>query len=117
VDGHPPGHPAIPPFTHVSPPTRLRANDIATQEAIHRLRNYVPPPTAYDTVPLSRRAAVLLLLYADPQGDLRIVITIRAKTLRSCRYLPKRKTKTKKKKDQPCFQVCAADAARHAPLG
>ncbi|CAL5866152.1 uncharacterized protein PFLUO_LOCUS359 [Penicillium psychrofluorescens] len=55
----------------------------AAQEAIHRLRNYVPPPTAYDTVPLTRRAAVLLLLYADSQGDLRIVITIRAKTLRS----------------------------------
>ncbi|KAJ5624236.1 hypothetical protein N7510_000545 [Penicillium lagena] len=55
----------------------------AAQEAIHRLRNYVPPPTAYDTVPLTRRAAVLLLLYADSQGDLRIVITMRAKTLRS----------------------------------
>ncbi|KAJ5161188.1 hypothetical protein N7492_006580 [Penicillium capsulatum] len=49
--------------------------------AIERLRNYVPPPTAYGDVPLTRRAAVLLLLYADPHGDLRIVITIRAKTL------------------------------------
>jgi hypothetical protein len=88
------------PLSPISPPTRLRANDIAAQEAIHRLRNYVPPPTAYDTVPLSRRAAVLLLLYADPQGDLRIVITIRAKTLRSCRYLPKQN----KKKASPVFR-------------
>lgn len=27
---------------------------------------------------------MLLLLYADPNGDLRVVITIRAKTLSSC---------------------------------
>ena len=38
------------------------------QEAIERLRNYVPPPTAYGDLPLSRRAAVLLLLYADSKG-------------------------------------------------
>ncbi|OQE29808.1 hypothetical protein PENSTE_c002G05906 [Penicillium steckii] len=50
-------------------------------EAINRLRSYVPPPTAYNEVPLSRRAAVLILLYADPNGELRVVITIRAKTL------------------------------------
>lgn len=56
------------------------------QEAIRRLRNYVPPPTAYEQVPLIRRAAVLLLLYADRNGNLRIVITMRAKTLRSCTY-------------------------------
>ncbi|KAJ5692595.1 hypothetical protein N7462_002018 [Penicillium macrosclerotiorum] len=55
----------------------------ASQEAIERLRNYTPPPTAYGNVPLNRRAAVLILLYADPQGDLRVVITIRAKTLSS----------------------------------
>ncbi|KAJ5114937.1 NUDIX domain protein [Penicillium alfredii] len=55
----------------------------ASQEAINRLRAYVPPPTAYDSVPLIRRAAVLLLLYADRQGELRVVITIRAKTLSS----------------------------------
>ncbi|KAJ5718246.1 hypothetical protein N7488_003892 [Penicillium malachiteum] len=53
------------------------------KEAINRLRAYVPPPTAYNDVPLSRRASVLLLLYADQKGDLRIVITIRAKTLSS----------------------------------
>ncbi|KAJ5111383.1 hypothetical protein N7532_001918 [Penicillium argentinense] len=55
----------------------------ASLEAIHRLRTYVPPPTAYGDVPLSRRAAVLILLYADPHGELRVVITIRAKTLSS----------------------------------
>ncbi|KAJ5712730.1 hypothetical protein N7493_009198, partial [Penicillium malachiteum] len=55
-------------------------------EAINRFRNYVPPPTAYNDIPLSRRAAVLLLLYADQKGDLRIVITIRAKTLSSCMH-------------------------------
>ncbi|KAJ5917820.1 hypothetical protein N7454_010195 [Penicillium verhagenii] len=53
----------------------------ASLEAIHRLRNYVPPPTEYEGVPVTRRAAVLLLLYADAKGDLRVVITIRAKTL------------------------------------
>ncbi|KAJ5335300.1 hypothetical protein N7541_005126 [Penicillium brevicompactum] len=55
----------------------------ASQEAITRLRNYIPPPTTYDSVPLSRRAAVLILLYADAKGDLRVVVTIRAKTLSS----------------------------------
>ncbi|KAJ6114561.1 hypothetical protein N7486_000339 [Penicillium sp. IBT 16267x] len=58
----------------------------ASLEAIHRLRNYVPPPTAYEDVPVTRRAAVLLLLYADAKGDLRVVITMRAKTLSS--WLP-----------------------------
>ncbi|CRG88333.1 Peroxisomal coenzyme A diphosphatase 1, peroxisomal [Talaromyces islandicus] len=53
------------------------------EKAIARLRAYVPPPTSYDSVPLSRRAAVLLLLYADPNGDLKVVLTIRAKTLSS----------------------------------
>ncbi|KAJ5965408.1 hypothetical protein N7481_012122 [Penicillium waksmanii] len=52
-------------------------------EAINRLRTYVPPPTAYGDVPLNRRAAVLILLYADPNGELRVVITIRSKTLSS----------------------------------
>ncbi|KAJ5816741.1 hypothetical protein N7447_008974 [Penicillium robsamsonii] len=54
-----------------------------SQEAISRLRNYVPPPTTYDLVPLSRRAAVLILLFADAKGDLKVVVTIRAKTLSS----------------------------------
>ncbi|KAJ5766547.1 uncharacterized protein N7511_004163 [Penicillium nucicola] len=55
----------------------------ASEAAIARLRSYVPPPTAYSSVPLSRRAAVLILLYADAKGDLKVVVTIRAKTLRS----------------------------------
>jgi hypothetical protein len=54
------------------------------QAAIDRLRKYVPPPTQYDTLPLSRRAAVLILLFADAKGDLRVVVTMRAKTLSSC---------------------------------
>ncbi|KAJ5555629.1 hypothetical protein N7535_008063 [Penicillium sp. DV-2018c] len=55
----------------------------ASQAAVARLRNYVPPPTQYETVPLSRRAAVLILLFADAKGDLRVVVTMRAKTLSS----------------------------------
>ncbi|KAH8694123.1 NUDIX domain-containing protein [Talaromyces proteolyticus] len=55
----------------------------ASAEAIARLRAYVPPPTSYDSLPLSRRAAVLLLLYADQNGDLKVVLTIRATTLSS----------------------------------
>ncbi|KAL4782056.1 NUDIX domain protein [Aspergillus varians] len=54
-----------------------------SQNAINRLRAFKPPPTNYDLVPLSRRAAVLVLLYADARGDLRVVLTIRASTLSS----------------------------------
>ncbi|RDL36855.1 uncharacterized protein BP5553_06207 [Venustampulla echinocandica] len=52
--------------------------------AIARLRAYKPPPFAvWDRLPLSRRAAVLILLFADRRGDLRVVITMRATTLRN----------------------------------
>jgi 8-oxo-dGTP pyrophosphatase MutT (NUDIX family) len=34
-------------------------------------------------MPLSRKAAVLILLFADPSGELRVVITMRASTLSS----------------------------------
>ncbi|KAF2674043.1 hypothetical protein BT63DRAFT_361155, partial [Microthyrium microscopicum] len=51
--------------------------------AISRLRSYTPPSTNYFSLPLTRRAAVLILLYADRQGDLRVVLTMRAKTLSS----------------------------------
>ena len=34
-------------------------------------------------MPLSRRAAVLILLFADRRGDLRVVLTMRASTLKS----------------------------------
>lgn len=52
--------------------------------ALARLRAYTPPPfSAWSRLPVSRRAAVLLLLFADRRGDLRIVLTVRAATLRS----------------------------------
>ncbi|GAB0132849.1 hypothetical protein EsDP_00001273 [Epichloe bromicola] len=52
--------------------------------ALNRLRAYKPPPfPLWDTLPARKRAAVLLLLYADRWGDLRVVITIRAASLRS----------------------------------
>ncbi|KAH8657620.1 NUDIX hydrolase domain-like protein [Tricladium varicosporioides] len=52
--------------------------------AIARLRTYKPPPfSVWDRLPLSRRAAVLILLFADRRGDLRVVITMRASTLRN----------------------------------
>ena len=41
------------------------------------------PPSCYATLPLCRRAAVLILLFADPRGDLRVVLTLRASTLKS----------------------------------
>ena len=55
-----------------------------TKAAIARLRAFKPPPfPLWDRLPVSRRAAVLMLLYADRRGDLRVVITMRAATLRS----------------------------------
>ena len=57
---------------------------IRTKAAITRLRAYKPPPfPLWDRLPVSRRAAVLMLLYADRKGDLRVVITMRAASLRS----------------------------------
>ncbi len=55
-----------------------------TKAAIARLRAYKPPPfSTWDRLPLSRRAAVLILLFADRRGDLRVVLTMRAATLRN----------------------------------
>lgn len=55
-----------------------------SKAAIARLRSYRPPPfPLWDTLPVSRRAAVLILLYADRRGDLRVVLTMRAASLRS----------------------------------
>ena len=52
--------------------------------AIARLRAYRPPPfPTWDSLHVSRRAAVLVLLFADRRGDLRVVITMRAASLRS----------------------------------
>ncbi|MCJ1361349.1 hypothetical protein MMC16_000447 [Acarospora aff. strigata] len=50
----------------------------ASAQALARLRAYVPPPSTYSSLPLSRRAAVLILLFADRRGDLRVVLTMRA---------------------------------------
>ncbi|XDG07179.1 hypothetical protein ABKA04_006794 [Annulohypoxylon sp. FPYF3050] len=52
--------------------------------ALARLRAYKPPPfPVWDRLPVSRRAAVLILLFADRRGDLRVVITMRAASLRN----------------------------------
>lgn len=53
------------------------------QNAIERLRTYQAPPTVWPSMPLPRKAAVLILLFADPAGELRVVITMRASTLSS----------------------------------
>ncbi|KUI60010.1 Peroxisomal coenzyme A diphosphatase 1, peroxisomal [Cytospora mali] len=56
----------------------------SSKAAIARLRAYKPPPfPLWDKLPVSRRAAVLILLYADRKGDLRVVLTMRAASLRS----------------------------------
>ncbi|KAG0636479.1 NUDIX hydrolase domain-like protein [Tuber brumale] len=52
-------------------------------KALERLRAYVPPPTIYSSLSMRRRAAVLLLLFADRGGDLRIVLTVRSASLRT----------------------------------
>ncbi|RMY08856.1 hypothetical protein D0867_08903 [Hortaea werneckii] len=51
--------------------------------AIANLRAFKPPPTNYYKCPLTRRAAVLILLFADRAGDLRVVLTIRSSTLKN----------------------------------
>ncbi|KIV84682.1 hypothetical protein PV11_00451 [Exophiala sideris] len=51
--------------------------------AIERLKAYKPPPTVWPSMPLSRKAAVLIVLFADTNGELRVVITMRASTLSS----------------------------------
>ncbi|KAL6403539.1 peroxisomal coenzyme a diphosphatase peroxisomal [Ilyonectria robusta] len=55
-----------------------------SQAAIARFRTYKPPAfPLWDRLPVRKRAAVLILLYADRRGDLRVVITMRAASLRS----------------------------------
>lgn len=55
-----------------------------SKAAIARLRAYKPPPfPTWDRLPVSRRAAVLVVLFADRKGDLRVVITMRATSLRN----------------------------------
>ncbi|KAJ0107904.1 hypothetical protein J7T55_007116 [Diaporthe amygdali] len=75
-----------PPAVQADPtsPAMNRIVVTRTKAAIARLRAYKPPPfPLWDKLPLSRRAAVLILLYADRQGDLRVVLTMRAASLRS----------------------------------
>ncbi|KAI5847143.1 NUDIX hydrolase domain-like protein [Morchella snyderi] len=56
----------------------------ASVQAIANLRNYAAPLTnIYSALPLTRRAAVLLLLFADRRGDLRVVLTVRSAKLKS----------------------------------
>ncbi|KAG9525269.1 hypothetical protein KCU93_g5997, partial [Aureobasidium melanogenum] len=55
----------------------------ASAAALARLRAFKPPPSQYTKLPLSRRAAVLILLFADRRGDLRVILTIRSAKLRN----------------------------------
>ena len=55
----------------------------STQKAIANLRAFAAPTTNYYKCPLTRRAAVLILLFADRRGDLRVVLTIRSAGLKS----------------------------------
>ncbi|KAL5614725.1 hypothetical protein BROUX41_004820 [Berkeleyomyces rouxiae] len=52
--------------------------------AVARLRQYNPPAfPLWNQLPASRRAAVLILLYPDRMGDLRVVLTMRASGMRN----------------------------------
>ncbi|TVY15006.1 Peroxisomal coenzyme A diphosphatase 1 [Lachnellula arida] len=65
-------------------PSSMATLTPASMAAIARLRAYKPPPfSTWDRLPLSRRAAVLVLLFADRRGDLRVVLTMRAANLRN----------------------------------
>ncbi|KAI5798865.1 NUDIX hydrolase domain-like protein [Geopyxis carbonaria] len=56
----------------------------ASAQALDRLRAYSPPsPSIYYSLPLTRRAAVLILLFADRRGDLNVVLTVRSAQLRT----------------------------------
>jgi len=56
----------------------------ASSQALARLRAYVPPsPSVYHSLPVTRRAAVLVLLFADRRGDLQVVLTLRSSKLRT----------------------------------
>ncbi|KAF2270685.1 hypothetical protein CC78DRAFT_557383 [Lojkania enalia] len=55
----------------------------SSAQALSRLRTYAPPPTQWYNCPVTRRAAVLILLFPDRYGELKVVLTMRANTLRS----------------------------------
>ncbi|CAA9957525.1 NUDIX domain containing protein [Pyrenophora teres f. maculata] len=52
-------------------------------KALDRLRAYKPPPTQWYNCPLTRRAAVLILLFPDRHGELKVVLTMRSAQLRN----------------------------------
>ncbi|KAH6638267.1 NUDIX hydrolase domain-like protein [Boeremia exigua] len=52
-------------------------------QVLARLRAYTPPTTNYYNCPLSRRAAVLIVLFPDRHGDLKVVLTMRSASLRN----------------------------------
>ncbi|KAF2850834.1 hypothetical protein T440DRAFT_450206 [Plenodomus tracheiphilus IPT5] len=52
-------------------------------QALNRLRTYTPPPTQWYNCPLTRRAAVLILLFPDRHGDLKVVLTMRSAQMRN----------------------------------
>lgn len=52
-------------------------------QALDRLRAFTPPPTQWLNCPLTRRAAVLILLFADNRGKLKVVLTIRSAHMRN----------------------------------
>ena len=58
----------------------------ASKRALSNLRAFVPPKTNYYQCPLKRRAAVLILLFADRVGDLRVILTIRSAGLKNCEF-------------------------------
>ncbi|KAL1902775.1 8-oxo-dGTP diphosphatase [Sporothrix stenoceras] len=65
-------------------PSTMAPLNARSATAIARLRAFRPPPfPLWDRLPVSRRAAVLVLLYADRRGDLRVVLTMRAASLRN----------------------------------
>ncbi|ORY65923.1 uncharacterized protein BCR38DRAFT_456599 [Pseudomassariella vexata] len=72
------------PASHFWDASTMAPLNAVSAAGLARLRAYHPPafPT-WDRLPVSRRAAVLILLFADRMGDLRVVITMRAASLRN----------------------------------
>lgn len=68
------------------------ANSTPPQKAIANLRAFASPQTNWYKCPLTRRAAVLILLFADLKGDLRVVLTIRSAGLKNCTFDPAPRT-------------------------
>ncbi|KAF2164218.1 hypothetical protein M409DRAFT_25560 [Zasmidium cellare ATCC 36951] len=67
---------------------RSRPRDISflyhdPHKALAHLRGFTSQPTNWYKCPLTRRAAVLILLYADRGGDLKVVLTIRSAGLKN----------------------------------